>query len=284
LYLRKPDTLQLIIHSADAGKIPILIAPEREDFVSLIRALTARNEPQPIPESMGACIISGYNNWDRIRAYRSAWSRKLGSEATDESWLVEFRNLIPRRELYQDRFILLSCGYYSSVAPETLGLTSGEWRKNSLIIRREHECTHYFTRRMFHSMRNHVLDELIADYAGLTAATGRFRAEWFHHFMGLEQFPSFRCSGRLSYYRGEPPLSERSFHILQRILVAAAVTLEQFSNQLASAPFPATRPFILLALSTLTLEELAAPQASRLLFKLLEDSALRERQLKACEK
>jgi len=282
LYLRKPDSLQLIIHQTDAGKIPILIASEREDFVSLVRALTARNEPEAIPDSMGACIISGYNNWDRVREYRCAWSRELGSEATEESWQSEFQNLIPRKELYQDRFILLSCGFYSSVAPEMLGLTSEEWRKNSFVIRREHECTHYFTRRIFQSMRNYVLDELIADYAGLIAATGRFRAEWFHHFMGLEQFPDFRCSGRLSYYRGEPPLSDGSFRILQRLLVAAAETLEQFSNQLASMPFSAANPLILLALSTLTLEELAAPGARRVLFKLLEDSVVRERQSKAC--
>ena len=83
-----------------------------------------------------------------------------------------------------------------------LGLAEAEWREMSLVIRREHECAHYFTRRLFGSMRNNLLDELIADYAGLVAATGRFRADWFLRFIGLEEFPRYRPGGRLDLYRG----------------------------------------------------------------------------------
>ena len=28
-------------------------------------------------------------------------------------------------------------------------------------------------------MRNNILDELVADYMGITAAAGRYRADWF---------------------------------------------------------------------------------------------------------
>lgn len=283
LRLGRPDLLSLSIHQTHAGKIPILIAPEREDFVSLARALTARNEPEPIPESMGACIISGYNNWDRIKRYRSIWSQNLGREVTEEAWAAEFRNLTARKELYQDRFILLSCGFYSSVAPETLGVTSEQWREHSLVIRREHECTHYFTRRVFHSMRNHVLDELIADYVGLVAATGRMRADWFLHFMGLEDYPVFRSSGRLSCYRGAPAISDQSFRILQRILIAAAETLERFSNDLVSRSVSPASPLVLTILSTQTVEELAAPEASRVLTQLMENSVSDKGELTPCE-
>jgi hypothetical protein len=273
LQLRRPDALRLTVYQTPAGKIPILVAPEREDFVDLVRALTARNEPEPVSDAMGACIVSGYNNWDRIGAYRSTWSRELGHAATDAAWAIEFQNLIPRKHLYQDRFILLSEGFYSSVAPEALKLSGAQWREQSQVIRREHECTHYFTRRVFQSMRNLVLDELIADYSGLVAATGRFRADWFLHFMGLENYPSFRASGRLSQYRGKPPLSDQAFHVLQRILVAAAESLEEFSAGQTSVPPSHAHPFTLTALSMQTLEELAAPRSSETLARLVEEIA-----------
>jgi hypothetical protein len=283
LCLRRPDLLSLSIHQTHAGKVPILIAPDREDFVSLLRALTARNEPEPVPDSMGACIISGYNNWDRIRRYRATWSQNLATEATEEDWQAEFRNMTARKELYQDRFILLSCGFYSSVSPETLGVTSEQWRECSLIIRREHECMHYFTRRAFRSMRNHVLDELIADYVGLIAATGRFPADWFLRFMGLEDYPAFRPSGRLSCYRGTPAISDKSFRVLQRILIAAAESLERFSTGFASQLFSLTSPMALITLSAQTIEELAAPEASRVLLQLITNSTSSKGELTPCE-
>jgi hypothetical protein len=85
------------------------------------------------------------------------------------------------------------------VAIETVG-----WAEARTAIRRDHECAHYFTRRLFGSMRNHAQDELMADWAGLVAATGRFRAEWFLRFLGLEEYPLYRSGGRLDLYRGDP--------------------------------------------------------------------------------
>jgi hypothetical protein len=271
LSLQRPDAVQLSIHQTAAGKIPVVTVPEREDFVSVVRALTSRNEPEPIPDSMGACIVSGYNNWDRVRAYRSAWAATLGIAATDAAWAAEFRSLITRKSLYQDRFILLSAGFYSAVTPEDLGLSAAAWQAQSQVIRREHECTHYFTRRVFQSMRNLVLDELIADYAGLVAATGRFRADWFLRFMGLERLPLFRAGGRLNQYRGSPPLSERAFQVLQRLLVKAAETLEDFSADFVQAAGGPAHPLVLTILSLQTLEELAAPDSSRVLSRLAQE-------------
>jgi len=56
LVLKQPKKLQLIIHQSLAGLIPVLLAGNREDFVTLVQALTMRNEPKPVPASMGACI------------------------------------------------------------------------------------------------------------------------------------------------------------------------------------------------------------------------------------
>jgi hypothetical protein len=134
----------------------------------------------------------------------------------------------------------------------------------SLLIRRDHECTHYFTRRLFGSMRNNVLDELIADYAGLVAATGRFRAGWFLRFMGLEDFPRYRPGARLDIYRGKPPLSDGAFRVLQALVRSAAENLERFDAERGPRS-PEETALTLTALASLRLEDLAAEGAADLL-------------------
>ena len=260
LELTAPEQLQLCIHHSLAGAIPAIVAGNRHDFVSLIQALSKRNEPEAVPASMGACIIGGYNNWDRIRSYQQRWQAKHPLA----NWSKEFKHLISQPELYQDRFMILSSGFYSNISPEELGLKAEEWQKLSLIIRLEHESTHYFTRRLFGSMRNNLFDELIADYRGISAAVGHFRADWFLHFLGLESFPHYRSGGRLENYRGN--LSAGAFKILQALTKAAAENLEKFAHNY----FPQPQSFrdevsFLIALTRLSLEKLASQQAYSLL-------------------
>jgi hypothetical protein len=255
LTLLEPELLQLDLHHTCAGAIPVLVAGNRADFVSLVQALTRRNEPEPIPDSMGACIVGGYNNWHRVRQYQQQW---LEQNAQGD-WAVEFQQLIKRPELYQDRFILLARGAYSNVAASELGLETAAWIELSGKIRLEHECTHYITRRWFGSMRNNILDEMIADYRGIVAANGKYRADWFLRFVGLEGFPAYREGGRLENYRGEPSLSSGAFLVLQRLVKAAAENLAQFDRKFRlSARTKETEVAILIALTTLRLEELAA--------------------------
>jgi hypothetical protein len=68
LVLARPGELRLIVHPSPAGRVPALIPGARMDFVTLVHALTMRNGPGPVPGSMGACVVSGLNNWDRIRS------------------------------------------------------------------------------------------------------------------------------------------------------------------------------------------------------------------------
>jgi hypothetical protein len=93
LVFTEPEKLQLRVHQTLAGSIPVLMAGNREDFVTLVQALTKRNEPQPVPDSMGACIISGYNNWDRIDQYRQQWAAQQGKHS-EADWACEFKRLI----------------------------------------------------------------------------------------------------------------------------------------------------------------------------------------------
>jgi hypothetical protein len=262
LVLQQPEKLQLIIHQSLAGPIPVLLGGNREDFVTLVQALTMRNEPKLVPASMGSCMVSGFNNWDRIRSLRQQWLARNSGNCSESSWAAEFGRLIPQKELYQDRFIILSDGPYSDVSASDIGLKEPEWQRLSLIIRLEHECTHYFTRRLFGSMRNNMLDELIADYRGIVAATGQYRADWFLRFLGLESFPHYREGGRLQNYRGQPPLSDGAFKILQALVSAAADNLERFDAEYTSKLTDTNiQPLMLIGLAYLTLEELASLEA-----------------------
>ena len=236
----------------------MLVAPRRADFEALVRALTKRNEPVPLPPSMGACMVGGYNNWGRVAELRRAWEAGEVDADGAGDWAAAFAVLRARRELYQDRFVLLSTGAYSGVPAEAMELEPGEWSRASLTIRLEHECAHYFTRRVLGSMRNNLLDELLADYAGIVAAAGRYRADWFLRFCGLEG-EGCRAGGRLWNYRGDPPLSDAAFAVLQRLVRAAAGELERYDAGLPPpARTPEGRARVLLALAGLTLEQIAA--------------------------
>ncbi|MHC5763256.1 DUF7005 family protein [Nostoc sp.] len=262
LVLQEPEKLQLKLHQSLAGTIPVLLTGNRNDFVSLVQALTKRNEPQLVPASMGACIVSGFNNWDRIRQYRQQWEAENSVNSSQSGWLAEFQRLIPQKQLYQDKFIILSDGCYSNVSASDMGLEEGEWQRLSLTIRLEHECTHYFTRRLFNSMRNNIFDELIADYRGIVAATGDYRADWFLRFLGLESFPNYREGGRLQNYRGKPSLSDIAFQILQALVKSAAENLQHFHAKNASKLTDINiQPLMLMTLTYLTLEELASVEA-----------------------
>ncbi|HWK90294.1 MAG TPA: hypothetical protein VNP72_09870 [Longimicrobium sp.] len=257
LALSRPEALRLFVHPTPAGRIPVLVAGARDDFETLVRALTRRNEPAPVPPSMGACIVGGYNNWDRVRGLRTAWERENPGGGAG-GWDAAFRALIPDREAYQDRFVLLSAGPYSAVPAGAMGLEPDEWLADSLTLRLEHECAHYFSRRVLGSMRNALHDELVADFAGIVSAAGCYRAEWFTRFLGVEDHPRFRVGGRLENYRGDPPLSPGAFGVLRSLVVAAAAGVEA-AERAGRLPWGTLeeRAGTLLALSRLTLEELA---------------------------
>ncbi|WP_066384624.1 DUF7005 family protein [Anabaena sp. CA = ATCC 33047] len=266
LVLLQPEQLQLYVYPTLAGAIPVLVAGNRQDFISLVQALTKRNEPKSIPDSMGACIVEGYNNWHRVRQYQQRWLENNQNQEHPGNWADEFQRLIQRPELYRDRFILLSRGAYSNVNAIELGLDEQRWRELSLKIRLEHESTHYVTRRWFGSMRNNILDELIADYRGIVSANGNYRADWFLHFVGLEAFPTYRQGGRLENYRGEPPLSDGAFQVLQILVKNAAENLEEFEQRYCHSVRTSQEEMaMLIALSTLRLEELASKQGVSLL-------------------
>jgi hypothetical protein len=269
LELESPEAVELVLYPSPAGRIPLIIVRHRPEFVRLVQALTHRNEPKPVPDSQGAIMIAGYNNWTRVRELRRQWEESPPALRKAATWPEELARLQPHRELYQDRFILLSDGPYSAVPAADLDLQEEEWRELSLVLRRDHECAHYLTRRIFGSMRNNLHDELIADYAGITAAIGHYRAAWFLRFLGLEDFPTYREGGRLGLYRGDPPLPDGAFRQLHAMVRDVAETVERFD---AGRPDdPKERALAILALAILGLETLAAPEGEEQLRRTVEE-------------
>lgn len=256
LRLEAPDGLRLFLHRTVAGRIPVVLAEHRADFEALVRAFVARGEPSPVPESQGAVIVGGYNNWDRIARLRAAFERgelEAGGAAT---WAEAFAWVRERKELYQDCFILLWGGPYSGVPAAEMGMGEAEWRRVSLAIRLEHECAHYFTRRVLGAMRRSLHDELIADYAGIAAGTGHFRAESFLRFLGLGA-GIYRPGGRLEVYR--QGLSDGAFAVLQALVLRAAAAVETVDRRLPRTwRTPSGRAQVMLALASAPIETLAA--------------------------
>ena len=257
----RPEGLRLFLHPTPGGHVPVVLADAREDFESLVQAIVHRNEPQAIPAAMGACMLAGYNNWDRVAALRDDWERNRRGVASGETWDAAFARIVPRKDLYQDRFMLLSSGPYSAVAATSMGLDENAWRAASVRLRLEHECTHYFAREAFGAMRKSLLDELVADYMGLVEVFGDFHAERFLLFMGLES-ARYREGGRLENYRGDPPLSEGAFARLQPVVRRAARTLERMALPAEIGPFGvAEKARVVTALTRVGLEGLAAEDA-----------------------
>lgn len=226
--------ISLRLQQTMAGRIPVISVAHRPDFELLLQALTNRNEPMAVPAAMGAVMVGAYNNWDRIARYRRDWAKAHPGG----DWGEAFRQLIPHKALYQDRFILVSSGPYSGVSDEALGMGADEWLRLSLEIRIHHECAHYVMKRIYGFMRNNLLDEVIADYMGLLGAIGAFRGDWFLRFMGLENYPEYRATGRLEVYRGEPPLSDEAFAILRAMLIQLATRLESLRSANGRPPEP----------------------------------------------
>ena len=231
LHLIAPERLRLDLHPTPAGRIPVLTAPVREDFVALVQALTRRNEPTPLPDSMGALMVSGYNNWDRVRRYREAWE----AEGGDGSWGSAFQSLIPQRDLYQDRLILLSEGPYSGVPASAFGLSESDWIQTSHVIRREHEVAHYYCRRALGAMQHNAFDEVLADAYGIVQATGTYRPDWHRRFLGLRGDGTLpEEGGRLWNYRAD--LSDGAFETLARIVDRAIGTLAETLDPVGNEP------------------------------------------------
>lgn len=228
----------------------MLITPDQEDFRMIVQALSHKNEPVIIPDSMGAAMISGLNNWDRISRYKRIWAHTHPSG----DWRYEFvQNVIPQKSIYQDKLIVLSKQCYSGISGDEFDIGSSRWLNYSLQIRLEHECAHFFTMRYFGCMSNNMHDELIADYMGITKVLGKFDASWFLRFIGLEDYPTYRLGGRFENYTNNTQISPEAFKVLSTIVFRAALNVERFDDAIWGSDGDLDRAVRLLTLCSVDL-------------------------------
>jgi hypothetical protein len=266
LSLERPDLFRFFVGDHPSGALPVLVTPHRGDFETLDRALGFRNEPVPINPSVNAHTVAGFINWDRVRRHQAAWMAASGGT----SWGSEMERVLKNESWrFYDRFILLCAKPYSGVASEALGLDLDErdWIETSTALRLEHEFTHYATKRVYQEMNTNLLDELICDWAGITRALGRFRADWFLTFLGLERFPIVREGGRALAY--VPGLGEDALALVFRLTPKAALGVEELHELYYAEE---ERPRFLLALTRLTLELLASGERKRFFLEAYDEA------------
>ena len=176
--------ISIKIYDSFAGKIPVITFSDASDFESFITNLLYKGERPENISQMGASFISGK----------------------------------------MQRFLALTKKFYSNVEPAYMELTPEIWREKSMIIRREHELTHYYTKKFYGSASNNLHDELIADFIGIYAAFGQYSAKLFCHFMGVDG----SHEGRFSLYNDG--LSDNTKSELAKIACQCANFLESWSN------------------------------------------------------
>ena len=130
---RSPDTLRIEMYDSVAGRIPIIYVRDTADFEQLVTNIAHKGVRPDNISATGASFISGKTT----------------------------------------RFIILSAKPYSNVPASELGLSDeAEWAENSLLLRRGHECTHYFTKQTYGITNNILHDEIMADFIGIYETFG----------------------------------------------------------------------------------------------------------------
>lgn len=166
------------IHPSIAGKIPVIVFSEASDFEAFITNSIHKGTPPDGLQNMGASFIYGK----------------------------------------RQRFLALSRKYYSNVSPQDAGFPPEVWREKSMIIRREHELTHYYTKKFYGTASNNLHDELIADFFGIYEALGHYDAKLFTLFM----------RNRLGLYT--QGLSPDTREAISQIAAQCAASLELWQN------------------------------------------------------
>lgn len=262
LKLNDSKNIALKIHKSIAGKIPIVTVPNKEDFTAIIQSLLYKNNPKHIPLSMGAVLINGINNWERLTILKNNWL----ATNTSENWVKEFScNVLPNKSLYKDKLIILSTKPYSNVAAKQLGLTENLWLSYSISIREEHECTHLYTFKKYGVASNNLHDELIADYIGIVKTIGHYNKSWMLLFMGLEEYPKYRQGARLENYLLDNKLSQEDFKQLIKIIKIAIENISIFDETHGKLQSKIDQMYRIDALCETSLEELAATNGAALL-------------------
>ena len=182
--LQEPAAVQIRFTSTLGGRLPVIYAGCHADFCSLEALIDGHDTAPELPLTVNAFTI-----------------------------------VAKAPTLLNHRLILLGSAPYSNVSASALGLDDADWLRRSTALRLAHECAHYETLRLFGGMRNHALDEILADTMGQLAAFGSFSAQRQRLFFGLKDGGDI-CTGRLTFYCKILPPEDQAkvYHAVDRVL------------------------------------------------------------------
>ncbi len=167
------EALSISFAETLGGRLPIITTQNHRDLLYMDALLNGREKIREIPPTVNA-----------------------------------FTMQTKAKDIFCHRIILMNIAPYSNVPADKIGLGKDEWLILSQKIRLAHEITHYETLRLFGGMKNHPLDEIVADAFGQIAAFGNYNADRQRLFFGLEKGKD-TCKGRLSFYTANIPEEEK---------------------------------------------------------------------------
>ena len=170
-----------------AGTVVVVSLRNRADYEVFVRCMMAAKEgpKASIPASQGASTLVAFN-WPRIYAHQKQFMEEQRAAGVEEpDWSEEFSRFISVPANYQDLFVVLSWGPYSSVTAAEAGQTEDTWPEVSYAIRKYHELTHVICRRLYPDRIDGVWDELVADAVGIYAALGHYDAALEKRCLGI---------------------------------------------------------------------------------------------------
>ncbi|MCR4646228.1 MAG: hypothetical protein K5695_12605 [Oscillospiraceae bacterium] len=216
-----------------AGMVRIIILDERADFELFLQIMANCCAVRSIPDTQGASIISSVINRRKIDAFRERFhAEHPGADST--AWNAAFRRFREDKSNYTESVIILSTGPYSNVPAAELGLTGAAWLRDSMTIRRFHECTHFICRKLFPDQISVVWDEAVADTVGIYSAYGKPDTRMAERFFGITD--GHYTGGRLENYLElpDPATLDRLAAGLHRLLAEFEKIVQEHSG---IAPF-----------------------------------------------
>jgi hypothetical protein len=208
------------LEATPAGRIPVVYTEDRRTFESLTAILSGEKDSAPLPASVNAFTIPAKH--PPFSGHRVVCLAKAG---------------------------------YSALSGESVEMEGGEWTEKSAVIRLNHECCHYFTLRVLGGMKNHALDEVVADCAGQLAAFGRYSAALQRKFFGMEGGGRIAPGGRLGFYVKRLP--ENAIPSVCRKVEEALDGLEGYLEKKPGMTETSRRPELILKLAGLGLSGIA---------------------------
>jgi hypothetical protein len=203
------------LEETPAGRIPVAYMEDRRAFERLTALLSAEDDSRPLPASVNAFMVP-----------------------------------VKLPELKGHMVICMNRAGYSALAGDDVGVPEDEWLEKSAAVRLNHECCHYFTLRVLGGMKNHALDEVVADCVGQLAAFGRYDASLQRKFFGLTE-DGIKPGGRLGYYVKK--LSDGAAKVVCDSVVRAIDALDRCLAANAGLTAKSGRPELIIKLATLGL-------------------------------